>query len=202
MCADKTKKASVEKLNQYFKLEEDNGRTKCAVSKDLTRDMLGDEILCRLPLNHVIERLHSEVIFETNIWQYAEAYSNDEKITSPVSKDCRKCEFRVRENGKKSGFDECWKQAHGLTSDELEKAFVFDLWDPRGAAKHLKDNKIFLEDLIEDDLKVKPREGELGLSRSERQWVQVEKYQQKDQAEYFDTESLSLEINHIQPPLT
>ena len=51
------------------------------------------------------------------------------------------------------------------------------MWDLRGKSL-FEQGKIFKEDLIEDDIKLKPQVD--GLSRTERQWIQIEKERDKD----------------------
>ncbi len=210
MCADKSTIATVDGLNQKFVLKEENGRSYAEVNGDISPDALGEEILCKIPLNEVVEIIHSEnemserfngLGFEAAIWQFADSLTQGEKIESVVSSKCKNCEFRASEEGKKSGFNECWSLAHGLSQEELEQPLVFDVWNFRGGDKALESGKVLLEDLDATDIKTNPRKDGIGLSNGERQLLQVEKVKDHDDTSFIDIEGLALEMNTWNYPL-
>lgn len=195
MCADKSTSATVDGLNQKFVLIDENGRTGAITKGDVTPEALGEQILCKLELNEIIKIIHNDDEmserfdgkgFEGAIWHYAEALNKDIKLESKVGSKCKGCEFRTIEEGKECGFNECWKNAHGLSQEELNKSFVFDVWNYRGSQKALEDGKILLEDLEVTDFNAKPRKEGDGLSNGERQVLQVEKVKDNDSTPYFD----------------
>jgi len=209
MCADKSTVATVDGLNQKFILKtDDKGRNTVEINGDINPKSLGEQILCKLPLNDVVEIIHQDRDiserfngkgFEGAIWYFAEMYEKDERITPVVGSHCKSCEFRSNEEGKKCGFDECWNLAHGMTKDELKKPFVFDVWNFRGAEKAIGEGKHLLEDLDEADFKTdKSKEG---LSQGERQWLQVEKVKNQDLAPFINLNGLAEEFKDWTYPL-
>lgn len=211
MCADKTKSATVDGLNQKFMLVEDkHGQTTAEVQGDISKEALGEEVLCLLPLDEVVEIIHNNEEmserfdgkgFEDGLWHFAKMYENDERIDPVVGSKCKSCEFRTLEEGKKCGFNECWNLVHGMTDEELSQPFVFDVWNFRGAEKAIEAGKHLLTELDEEDIKAKPRKEGDGLSSSERQWLQVEKTKEGDGNPFFDLAGLAEEMNSWVYPL-
>ena len=154
MCADTSKTASVDGLNQKFMIKVDSkGRSSVEVVGNVTKSDLGSEILCKLDCKDIINIIHdnkemSERFqgrgFKEGIWYLASMYEQDQKITPVVGSQCESCEYRASEEGKRCGFNECWSEAHGLSQDELKQKMVFDVWNYKGAKDAIKDGKIFL----------------------------------------------------------
>lgn len=210
MCANKSATATVDGLNQKFILIETKGRTSAIVKGDVTTKSIGEQILCKLPLNDVVTLIHDEkemserfdgIGFKKSIWRFSEALNNDQKLKATVSSKCKSCEFRCIEDGKKSGFNECWNLAHGLSIEELQKPFVFDIWNFRGSQKALDKNQILLKDLDLTDIKANSRSNGKGLSNGQRQILQVEKNQNKDTTPFIDLYGLSNELSSWEYPL-
>lgn len=209
MCADKTKFASVDGLNQKFMLYEVNGRTGAKVNGDVSESALGEQILTKLDCNEVIEIIHSEnemserfdgLGFEKAIWKFAKAYKDQKKIEAEVSSKCKSCEFRTGDSNLLSGFNECWKNAHGMADDELEKPFVFDVWNYRGSEKALSEGKHLMEELEYGDFSANTKEDGT-LSNGERQWLQVEKVQSGDKSTFINLGGLASEFAKFIYPL-
>lgn len=209
MCADKTVVASVDGLNQRFVLEGEGRNTHAVVHGDVSPKALGDQILTKLDCNEVVSIIHNEeemserfdgLGFEGAIWKFANAYESGEKIVSPVSTKCKSCEFRTTEEDKESGFNECWKLAHGMTKEELAKPFVFDVWNYRASQKAIDSGKHLMEELNISDFSIKQKEdGTLG--QGERQWLQVEKVIKNDKSPYIDLDGLEREMGSFTYPL-
>jgi hypothetical protein len=66
-----------------------------------------------------------------------------------------------------------------------------EIWNFRGA-NLIEENRLFLDDLNEDDLKVTPIANK--FSSSERQWIQVEKVRTGDATIYVEKEGLKAEM--------
>ena len=103
MCADKSTLATVDGLNQKFVLVENNGRTAAEVKGDVSSEALGDQILCKLPLDEVVTLIHNDeemserfdgMGFERAVWHFANALQEDKKLEASVSSKCKSCEFR------------------------------------------------------------------------------------------------------------
>ncbi len=210
MCADKASVATVDGLNQKFILLEKEGRTYAKANGDVSLKALGNQVLCKLPVDEVVQIIHSNTEmserfdgkgFEGAIWHFAEEINNDKKIASQVGSKCKSCEFRSKKDNKKSGFNECWNLAHGLSEEELERPFVFDLWNYRSSDKNISAGKILIEDLDLTDLKSKPRDDGKGLSSDERRCLQVEKVKENDRSPFIDSFGLKNEMSNWEYPL-
>ncbi len=210
MCADKSVTATVDGLNQKFVLVDDNGRGGAIIEGNVSAEALGEQILCKLPVDDVVDIIHNYEemserfdgkTFEEAIWHFADALNSDTKLVAPVSSKCKSCEFRTIEEGKICGFNECWKLEHGLSEEELSKPFVFDVWNFRGSQKALDNGKLLLEDLDIEDFKATPRKNSDGLSNGERQVLQVEKVKDDDNSPFLDLFGLQQEMSTWEFPL-
>ena len=211
MCADKSTVATVDGLNQKFVLlENEKGRSYAEPQGDVSPKALGDQILCKLDLNETINIIHNDeemserfdgMGFEKAVFHFADSLERDKRLDAPVGSKCKSCEFRANEEGKCSGFNECWKLVHGLTDEELSKQFAFDVWNFRGSQKAIDNGKILLEDLDLSDFNASPRQGSCGLSNGERQVLQVKKVQDNDKSSFLDIHGLSQEMSKWNYPL-
>lgn len=193
MCSDKDKVASIDGLNQKFLIQKiDDIKTKIKHIGDTDSKSLGNPILTSVEVTSVIAKILNEeeesekyqkLGFKETVNYFAQSYLQDVRINPDVDNQCKKCEFRVDVAGLKNGFNECWKLSHGLTDDELKKPFAFELWfNPT-----LNNPIVLMEDIELGDFLIKPNEpGIDGLSRSERQWLQVEKVKNNDSSAYKD----------------
>ena len=77
---------------------------------------------------------------------------------------------------------------------------MFDIWDLRTADKLMDADKLFLDKLTAEDLPVSASDS-LGLSRPERQWLQINKSVQDDSEAYLDIAGLQAEMAQWQYPL-
>jgi hypothetical protein len=207
MCADTSKIATVNGLNQKFLLKGDGRDTHVEIMGDVSIEALGQEVLCRLDVSEVVQIIHDDLEmserfngrgFAGAIDYFAEQFQKNSKIAPEVSKDCKKCEFRWSEDGKKSGFNECWKACIGLSEEELLRPFAFDVWffNPDDA---FEDQNFLMEDLDRTYFEISS--GSRGLSKGERQWLQVEKHQNNDNTPYVDVEGLRSEFSEFKYPL-
>lgn len=207
MCADKSKVATADGLNQKFLLRGEARDTEIKLVGDVSLKALGEEVLCKLDVNEVVSIIHDDKEmserfdgkgFEKGIEFLAENFQKNIRMDSEVGKHCKNCEFRTNEPGKKSGFNECWTKCHGMTAEELEKPFSFDTWNFNADDAHT-DGKHLIEKLDESYFDQSPVEN--GLSKGQRQWLQVEKIQNEDDTSYFDHKGLSLIFDGLTYPL-
>ena len=209
MMADKSKKATVNGLNQKFQLTNGkDGRTTVKVLGETLPEALGEPILTSVKINNLVDRIHkgtdSEEVpglsFEDLIQQYSNLYQKDIKPPCVIGKFCGSCEYRIYESGKKSGFAECWKEQTHLTDTDLKKPMIFELWNFRGKDRCIEEGIYLLEQVEKEQIgNIQP--GEDGkLSGKERQWLQVEKVKMHDNNAYLDVEGLKRELDsHIYP---
>lgn len=208
MCSDKDKTASIDGLNQKFLIQRINeNETKIKIIGDVDLKSLGDPILTAVDVTDVIDKIHNEseesekyqdLGFKDTVNFFADCYASDKRIEPEVDNHCGGCQYRTNDSKLKSGFNECWNLCHGLSPEELKKPFAFDVW----YSPKLKNPKVFMEDIEEDDFTIKPNDpGVDGLSRSQRQWLQIEKHKNNDQTEYKDQDGINRLFSTFKFPL-
>ena len=205
MLADKSKKASIDGLNQLFRITEKVGnRTGIIKPEGLTLKDTGDPVLEVVQVDKELDLIFSgkekrlEMDFLQLVQGFSEHYEQDKKFNYPVGWQCKGCEFKLSKDdvsGLKSGFEECWAEQKDWTKTEFEKPKAFDIWDFRKGSKLLEENgKIFMDQLTEDDVDVKPEAGK--LSRTARQWVQIEKTVSGEDTRFLELDGLKGEMGN------
>jgi len=207
MLADKRRLCPTDGLNQKFRLVRQQGRRRVHLSEDLGPADLDPRLLTDVNVDNACGQVSDSLIgdrrFDEHLEMLAEHYSQDQKIVPQPSSACKDCEFRTVDGEKilRSGYRECWTESLGWTDDEeFQAPTVLEIWDLRGKDKFIADGKIRFADLVADDIKPKP-DGKPGISRTERQWMQVELGLQKAQEPFIDGENLLREMDSWKFPL-
>ena len=220
MLADKDATASIDGLNQMFKiLKQADGGYRVFVPNGLHRNLLGNKILKTINLDDVIGKIWNEFPVPTDITENisfvdfvnraSNLYEADERSFTAIGKKCKTCRYVKKEenNDLKSGFLECWKN-HTQYSDELlAKPLVTELWGgkagPVSFTQKLIDNTIYLLENTREDL-ITPRnpgDPQIGLLPFERRIMQVRKVRENDSSSYFNAEGLAAEMELWTYPL-
>ncbi|MBT8579725.1 DUF2779 domain-containing protein [Polynucleobacter paneuropaeus] len=196
MMPDKAVNATVDGLNQLFKIKRDGRSIDVVVSADAS--MLIDQnnsLLAKVNVDQYVDIVMRDGIqfpgghsYLPNLaTDWAKSYMDDIKITPFIHAGCAKCEFRSHSgDGYRNGYLECMAEGTGLSEREIEAGTVLDIWNFRGKDK-LIDKRIFkLSRVTEEDLKV--RNDKDGLSNSQRQWLQCNGIPKEDDLGgfYFD----------------
>jgi hypothetical protein len=207
---DKTKSATVDGLNQFFRVKKDpNNRTGVKVKID-DISQLGENILHQENLSEVVSKIHNgDYTYYDNL-NFHEAV----KLLSEIRMQnyypnwpaqfsaCKKCEFKKddSEKGKikQSGFEHCFKTQYQWTDQDFKNPTIFNIWDLKDP-KLMEQGKLFKSQLTPEDIKYKEAAGK--LSRTERQWLQIEKERDNDFTEFVDIEGLKSEMNTWVYPL-
>lgn len=212
MMADKSKKATVDGLNQLFRIADNNKRTGIDCLVD-SLDEVGESVLGELHVDEVLDRIYQDedrVIESMSFYEMLESFSDhyyrDEKFKWPIGWQCKTCEFKNSERTGAnliSGFEECWKEQMNFVDNDFNKPNIFEIWNLRNGAKILESGRFFLEDVTEEDIGMNTKAD--GLSTQHRQWLQVEKTLELDQIGkadfYLDKENLQLIMNEWVYPL-
>ena len=212
MLIDKDSVCSVDDLNQKFELIEKDKRRSVRVSPEVTREDLGEKILIEVNVDDYCEKIYKEnflvagreLSFSDQVEFFMDYYVRDEKIRCKPSSKCSiaKCKFRATEvdkkNGLRCGFSECWMNFFDLSEEEIKEPTVLNIWN---ISKKKNDNlikygiiklsNISKLDLKTKNVKIKKKQG---FSRFERQWLQVEKFQNNDKTIYIDKKGLKTEM--------
>jgi len=143
MLIDKNKASTVDGLHQYFKVVQDEkGRSSIKLRVHHEQVNTGEPILTQIS---VIDEVN--LIFEGNCrtpqsdlevqgfdaWVRGSAglLNKNEKYPVLIGDKCNHCEYRVAVSkllGKRSGFEECWKDALKWTEADFQKTLAFDMW--------------------------------------------------------------------------
>lgn len=212
---DKSKRTTVNGLNSHFKIVPNSAlRTSVEVTPGLSREDLGDCILAYINVAEEIDLIFNEnphnpeLGFEEMLLDFKHHYAADKKIDTPIGPHCYGCEFKLSDPppGKLSGFHECWMEQLPVLRPDLVPLSRKRLNDPKTSAvcynparTAFENGKIFMDELEEQDLNISPDAH--GLSRSERQWLQIEKHKENDSTSYADVENLRLEMSQWKYPL-
>jgi hypothetical protein len=216
---DKSKRTTVSGLHSHFKIVPNSQlRTRVEVTPGLKREDLGDCILAYINVAVEVDFIFNknphnvDISFDDMLLHFRDQYAADKKIETPIHAGCYGCEFMLIDSpdGKKSGFHECWmKQLPAIKIDfstlsrkrkqeRLNDPKTTSVWyNP--ARNAFENGKIFMDELDENDLNIRP--DAYGLSRSERQWLQIEKYKENDTTSYADVDNLKLEMSRWKYPL-
>jgi hypothetical protein len=123
--ADKTKNATIEGLNQLFKIKRNGKNIDVEVKPGTTKASLGQIPLKTINVDDVCDWIYSNKVdidlenpnakdwsFETLINYLSEQYSKNKRIWSTkVGSKCKACQYKNKEHPlgeKKSGLHECW----------------------------------------------------------------------------------------------
>jgi hypothetical protein len=208
--ANKNSIASVEGLNQRFFLRKnEQGRTNIIVIGEINNETIGNEILARIPVNGIADGILNgpsfqdmpEKAFTEWIHFFADNYEKDLLIETSPTANCKECEFcttmEEELSGLKSGFKECWKRKLKFTDEDFHKPSILDIWDFRKKDYYLSIGKYFQSDLSRVDLEGKTckSSNKPGLSRVDRQELQINKSKTGDTTHYIDINGLREEVS-------
>ena len=207
---DKTKQATVEGLNQFFRIKKiTDKRTGVEVLVD-SKSQLGENILYVEDLTDLVSKIHDSTHTYYDNLNFHEAIKllKDIRVNNyypnwPAKfSACKSCEFKTDDSQeaqhKKSGFEYCFKKQYNWSETEFKKTSIFNVWDLRDA-KLMEQGLLFKSQLTPDDVKYKEVAGR--LSRTERQWLQIEKERENDFTEFIDIKNLKEEIETWVYPL-
>ena len=183
MMADKGKIASIDGMNQCFRIIKENGRSKIERTSDAIK--LKDEahVLTAFDVDDLCDAIikgetgEQEKLMGMNFKSFVEkmsqCYCNQTKCETTIGSKCFSCPFDTSKDSRLlSGYKECWKEMAGFKDDDFEKPLVKDLW---GAYikrnKFIENGDYFLEDLDESDFN--DTKDTSGLNHVERKLLQI-----------------------------
>ncbi|HKP69331.1 MAG TPA: DUF2779 domain-containing protein [Pyrinomonadaceae bacterium] len=205
MLADRTALAGTDGLNQKFRLiTGDNGRRSVEVSTEINEADLATLLMRKVCVEASCEKVYSSIDFEKYVGTLAEHYANDSKITPKPSSICKECEFHSEDGALRSGFHECWTETFAWQPNDFEDATVLELWTFGRKDELIDAGKLKLNALTPDDIapKTKPKgEPKVGLSTTDRQWVQIRKAVDRDNSHFIDGDGIRAEMALWRYPL-
>lgn len=208
MMADKSKVATVNGLNQKFKLVKKGNRTKVEIDENLRPEDLGNKILVKVPVDDAIE-IVNEIHFDIEGKHYdlegyagilSKSLNSNSKLSNRIGKHCNNCEFDSDIG--LSGFRECWKQKANLTDDQIKQPLLFELWRGRLGAKDIitplfDRQDYFLTSFTEDDYIPKVIKDCKGFSSFDRRNIQVRKAKEIDYTPGYEIEFWECKLNCV-----
>ena len=189
MLADKSKKASVDGLNQLFQISNINNRTGVKVNVKSLED-IGDPIMEEVDVTSLInEIIYKDIhlIYDFNFLQIVEKFSKIFKSNNNLNWD----DFgdHVCES--------CWKSQYRISETDEDRPNVFELWNYRSKHKSILSHRFFLDQLDRNEFLKK---SENYLTVQNRQLLQIEKRVQQSNNKsvdfYLDKENLRKEIKN------
>ena len=160
MLANKDAVATVDGLNQFFKIKKTKGhRTGIIKPDNLKLEDLGDPLLTRISVEEEMEFIYqNNPVDESRTFQeliefYKNHYEKDIKIFAEIGKHCKTCQFVAsKEEIKKSGFHECWNAQLKFSDKEIDKPKVYDVSNFRKSKRLMEEGKYFMYQLNENDV--------------------------------------------------
>ena len=199
MMADKSKVASVDGLNQMFRIYK-NGDRSYAQADERAWTVAGvvpekERVLTAFDVDQYCDMIIAgetgeqgkpdcmeRMKFEQFVEVMSKHYCERTIAMTTLGTKCFKCPFH-REPGDKDtlrdGYRECWKEMAKFTDEDFDKPLLKDLSGRHISSmkgKILKNHKYFMDEITYDDLKKSndpdaPREH--GLDNYERKWLQI-----------------------------
>lgn len=207
MMADKSKKASINGINQFFRVSR-KGENRTGILKKVSAiEETGDSVLGRKNVTQIVAdieankyKYHDSLTFIGSINQFKEFYQKDEYANWKTSfSACKACEFKSEDDELKSGFKECFTRQHNWTENDFIKPNIFDVYFFIKGNKLFDEGVFFKDELTADNVGLKIEAEK--LSTSHRQWLQIEKAVSNDNTLYVDVDGLKDEMNKWVFPL-
>jgi hypothetical protein len=190
MLADKSSIATVDGLNQRFKVSHQTGRPAVEITSGTDVATIGAPVLTVVPVDDVVQQIVSGSIditgapveFAAAAAAFAGAYRADRRIAPKPGAQCIDCQFKAPEAPAldatpRSGFHDCWRDTFGLTEGDFRRGTVLELWNHRGKQALIDRGVRRLEDLQPSDLGLAPQSTMTvlpsGITAPQRQWYQA-----------------------------
>ena len=188
MVVDKAVKASVDGLNQMFKIyrmgRDGNHQIQARPRPDVTPNSIGTPILKSIDVTQFVDEIiqgtiqtpGGEKFFKDAATEWACAHANGNPVEPVIGAHCRGCEFYCAEpnEDKRSGFHECWeKVTHVPVAGIRVKRPITNLYHPvKGQiAGYFNQGIRWMNEIDESEFKVQP--ADQGMSRTARQYLQL-----------------------------
>lgn len=207
--ADKTKPATVSGLNQRFVLDPQGPRTKIRLQGDTTPRGLGAKILSEIDVSEEVDFLlhgrryglgpnfEGETLdFASLVKALSTAFVADQLLPTRLGKHCGDCEFRRIDSS--CDYGPCWEPTFSQRPGCVP---VLEVWDGRAKDDWIRDGKLCIQDLSPGHLGEDKGTKVSGLSRVQRQWLQIEMAQSPSPKPYLDKTGLGEQVRSWKYPL-
>ena len=205
LMADKTKKASINGLNQLFRIP-NNGNPRTDIIKRVNSiEEIGNSVLSEVNVDSIINdiindkyKYYDNLNFVEAIETFKKAYQEDTYLNWPTQfSACKNCEFKTtpeqEKEGLLSGFKHCFSKQLNWKESDFNKPNAMEIWNFRGK-NLMEENRLLMEQLKEEDINIKLEAGR--ITSSERQWIQVEKAVSNEASIYVEKDALKQKMNN------
>jgi hypothetical protein len=203
MMADKTKTASIDGMNQLFRVPM-GGDPRQGIEKRVNSlEEIGHSVLTEIDVDDIVEEIidgklpySKELNFSDAMVKFRDAYRNNLYLNwQPDFKACKLCEFKATEEEKAkgliSGFEQCFIKKYQWTDKEFKQPSSMEIWNYRGT-RSFPHGRILMKDL---------QEGDVDGNHKVRQQLQVDKAVNNDMTIDVNKEGLNAEMNSWVFPL-
>ena len=198
MLADKSRIATVNGLNQLFKIKsEPNKRSKIIVADNACEVIetipLSDRIVRPFDVDDICDKIIAGQYEEQNDPEFlmglrfqpfvkiiSDDYCNHKKTGCIIGSKCFSCPFHkiAKDTDDKilDGYCECWVEKAGFDPSMTDKALIKEMSGQYIGTKRddlVKDGKFFMENLTDADLKMRSGTKHKGLDHYERKWLHI-----------------------------
>lgn len=197
MLADKSRSATVNGLNQLFKIKSAPQKRSTVIVASDAKDIVDaipvsdrvvrpfdvDDICERIIAGDYAEQQDPEFMLGGGFVKHIEIMSNDYcnhiKTDCVIGSKCFACPFHRKiddSSDKYDGYCECWIEKAGFDPSATTRPLIKEMSGQYIGTKrddYIKSKKYFMEDLSEDDLKRHSDKKHIGLDHYERKWLQI-----------------------------
>lgn len=196
MMADKTKTASIDGMNQLFRVPM-GGDPRQGIEKRVNSlAEIGNSVLSEIDVDDIVEEIidgkqpySKQLNFSDAMVKFRDAYRNNVYLNwQPDFKACKLCEFKATEEEKAkglvSGFEQCFSKKYHWTDKEFKQPSSMEIWNYRGT-RSFPNGRILMKDL---------QEGDIDGNHKVRQQLQVDKAVKNDMTIDVDKDGLKAEM--------
>jgi len=214
MLADKSVVATVDGLNQRFRVRRDGRRIQVEVAPGTDLLMLGAPILTAVSVDSQVAEILAGPVdvagvptpFADAALLFAAAYRDDRRLAPRPRAVCAGCEFKASvppaAGQPRSGFHECWSEAFGWTPSDFAGGTVLDLWNLRKKDVLISRGVLKPVAVTREDLAFDGDEPDvLGMTQKHRQWYQCSGNWPGDGDHFLDVGGMAAAMRKWRYPL-
>jgi hypothetical protein len=161
MLTNKNKKATVDGLNQLFRIQRDTkDRIEVIPGEPISSANMGEPILVQINVSEIVQKIlrgddfpqskkTPEQLkgFENRIAEYGQYYAEDKRYPIVTGTKCKGCEYKnTAHPDLKSGFHECMAVSLGKRFDPAAPT-IFDIWNFRKSPALMEQGVFSLQEL-------------------------------------------------------
>lgn len=209
---DKSRRNSIPGFGAKFPVVGDGRDTRVEPEQGLDVTALAEPLLVRVDATEAVRRAHelvrkrrgrTDLEFEPLVQQVAAAIERNERISTPPSNACKKCEFycdpELRTDTARSGWAECMEAWFHGEAVKPRSESIFGFYGQAKVTPHIESRRLWMADLAIEDLEVREKGGQIsGTERHAFQWREVV---EEDREPYLQQDELRAAMSAWKYPL-